>query len=56
MTSGRSNFKKNVADYGMLKEFGNNILVVEGDEWKRQRRICAPAFSDVRASLLAVDR
>lgn len=51
MTSGRSGFRKNVSDYGMLKAFGNNILVVEGDEWKRQRRICAPAFSDVGSSL-----
>lgn len=23
-------------------------MVTEGEEWKRQRRICAPAFSDVR--------
>lgn len=49
MTSGRSSFRKNIDDYGVLKEFGNNILVVEGEEWRRQRRICAPAFSDVRA-------
>ncbi|KAF8607080.1 cytochrome P450 [Ceratobasidium sp. AG-I] len=46
ISSGRSNFGKNTSDYGVLRKFGNNILVVEGDEWKRQRRICAPAFSD----------
>ncbi|KAF8754638.1 cytochrome P450 [Rhizoctonia solani] len=32
--------------YAMLKGFGNNILIVEGEEWKRQRRIVSPAFSD----------
>lgn len=47
MTSGRSAFGKRVSDYGVLRKFGNNILVVEGEEWKRQRRICAPAFSEV---------
>ncbi|KAJ1305196.1 hypothetical protein OPQ81_000226 [Rhizoctonia solani] len=42
----RNDFVKNTESYTILKEFGSNLLVVEGEEWKRQRRIAAPAFSD----------
>ncbi|ELU42400.1 cytochrome P450 [Rhizoctonia solani AG-1 IA] len=42
----RNNFGKKMEYYAMLKGFGNNILIVEGEEWKRQRRIVSPAFSD----------
>lgn len=31
-----------------LKFFGTNVLVTEGHEWKRQRRLTAPSFSEVR--------
>ncbi|KAH7338264.1 cytochrome P450 [Rhizoctonia solani] len=42
----RNNFVKDTDAYTILKGFGSNLLVVEGEEWKRQRRIAAPAFSD----------
>lgn len=42
----RNNFVKSTDEYTLLKGFGSNLLVVEGEEWKRQRRIAAPAFSD----------
>ncbi|KAF8605417.1 cytochrome P450 [Ceratobasidium sp. AG-I] len=42
----RSVFTKNPEDYAPLREFGDNLVTAEGEEWKRQRRICAPAFSD----------
>ncbi|CAE6510176.1 unnamed protein product [Rhizoctonia solani] len=42
----RNHFVKNTESYTILKAFGSNLLVVEGEEWKRQRRIAAPAFSD----------
>ncbi|CUA72573.1 Cytochrome P450 3A31 [Rhizoctonia solani] len=42
----QNHFVKNTDEYTILKGFGSNLLVVEGDEWKRQRRIAAPAFSD----------
>ncbi|CAE6517092.1 unnamed protein product [Rhizoctonia solani] len=42
----RNNFVKDTDAYTVLKGFGSNLLVVEGEEWKRQRRIAAPAFSD----------
>ena len=38
--------------YELLAAFGSNILVTEGDEWKRQRKIAAPAFSEVRVPFL----
>ena len=34
--------------YEVLKFFGSNIVVTEFDEWKRHRKIVAPAFSEVR--------
>ncbi|KAG8747684.1 hypothetical protein FRC11_012266, partial [Ceratobasidium sp. 423] len=48
----RNKFTKNTEDYTILKGFGNNLLVTEGDEWKRQRRIAAPAFSDKNNQLV----
>ncbi|KAG9120132.1 hypothetical protein FRC07_004509 [Ceratobasidium sp. 392] len=46
ITSSKSPFIKQIKDYGTLDVFGPNIVASEGDQWKRQRRICAPAFSD----------
>ncbi|KAG5637048.1 hypothetical protein H0H81_005999 [Sphagnurus paluster] len=31
----------------MLSFFGRNIVASEGEEWKKYRKISAPAFSDV---------
>ncbi|KAF8605416.1 cytochrome P450 [Ceratobasidium sp. AG-I] len=42
----RSAFTKRTEDYASLRGFGDNLLTTEGEQWKRQRRICAPAFSD----------
>ena len=44
----RARFPKPLEVYDLLASFGSNILVTEGDEWKRQRKIAAPAFSEVR--------
>lgn len=46
ISSGRGSFKKSLQEYEILRTFGNNLIVAEGEDWKRQRRICAPAFSD----------
>ena len=43
----RARFPKALDVYKLLSTFGSNILVTEGDEWKRQRKITAPAFSEV---------
>jgi hypothetical protein len=42
------NSVKPVDDYAILRCFGANIVASEGDEWKKVRKITAPAFSDVR--------
>ena len=34
--------------YKILLAFGPNLVASEGDEWKRQRKLVAPAFSEVR--------
>ena len=48
----RARFPKPLEVYDLLASFGSNILVTEGDEWKRQRKIAAPAFSEVRVPFL----
>ncbi|KAF8605375.1 cytochrome P450 [Ceratobasidium sp. AG-I] len=42
----RSGFTKRPSDYEGLNVFGDNLVTTEGEQWKRHRRICAPAFSD----------
>ena len=46
--SSRLRFPKSLQDYRILKFFGSNIIVTEFDEWKRYRKIAAPAFGEVR--------
>ena len=36
----------------MFREYGPNVFSVEGDEWKRQRRILNPAFSPATYALV----
>jgi cytochrome P450 len=33
--------------YRVLAAFGPNIVASEGEEWKKYRKITAPAFSEV---------
>lgn len=47
ITTSRSRFPKAVALYGAFSFFGSNILVSEGEVWKRYRKISAPSFSEV---------
>ncbi|KAK7457059.1 hypothetical protein VKT23_010361 [Stygiomarasmius scandens] len=46
VTSSRARFPKPVRQYTVLTFFGKNIVVSEGEEWKKYRKISAPAFSD----------
>lgn len=32
----------------ILKFFGSNVVVTEGEEWRRHRRLTGPSFSEVR--------
>ncbi|KAI8996609.1 cytochrome P450 [Trametes punicea] len=42
----RTRFPKITKLYHSVKTFGSNIMVTEGEEWKRHRKIAAPAFSE----------
>ncbi|PPQ93732.1 hypothetical protein CVT25_013072 [Psilocybe cyanescens] len=46
ITSSRARFPKPVFQYEILSFFGRNIVASEGEEWKKYRKISAPAFSD----------
>ncbi|THU83303.1 cytochrome P450 [Dendrothele bispora CBS 962.96] len=46
VTSSRARFPKPVEQYTVLSFFGRNIVASEGEEWKKYRKISAPAFSD----------
>ncbi|GLB37921.1 putative cytochrome P450 [Lyophyllum shimeji] len=42
----RTRFQKPVHHYDVLELYGRNLITAEGDEWKKYRKICAPAFSE----------
>jgi len=46
VTSARTRFPKPLEQYKILTFYGSNIVVTEGDEWKRHRKISAPSFSE----------
>ncbi|ETW77984.1 cytochrome P450 monooxygenase 13 [Heterobasidion irregulare TC 32-1] len=46
VTTYRARFPKPVEQYKVLQFFGRNIVASEGEEWKRYRKIVAPAFSE----------
>ncbi|KAJ7583975.1 cytochrome P450 [Mycena floridula] len=50
--SSRTRFPKPVELYESLLFFGSNIVTAEGDEWKKSRKIAAPAFSERNLELV----
>ncbi|GBE81403.1 hypothetical protein SCP_0311320 [Sparassis crispa] len=46
ITASRARFPKPLWQYKVLSFYGSNIVITEGDEWKRHRKITAPAFSE----------
>ncbi|KAF9481511.1 cytochrome P450 [Pholiota conissans] len=52
VTSSRARFPKPVHHYRSLTFFGRNIVASEGAEWKKYRKISAPAFSDRNNALV----
>lgn len=52
MTSNRVKFSKPLAVYKILKFYGSNVVVTEGEEWKRHRKISAPSFSERNTRLV----
>jgi hypothetical protein len=52
MTTRRNDFLKPVEIYSVVDIFGRSMLSSEGDEWKRHRKIVAPAFSEKSNALV----
>ncbi|KAH9962276.1 cytochrome P450 [Lactifluus volemus] len=52
VTTSRARFPKNLQLYGVVAVFGPNIVVSEGDKWKRYRKIVAPPFSEKNNKLV----
>ena len=52
VTTSRAKFTKPLGFYATLTIFGPNIVASEGEEWKKYRKVVAPAFSEVSASHL----
>ena len=52
ITSSRFRFPKATQIYEALNFYGRNIISTEGEEWKKYRKICAPAFNDVSGSYI----
>ncbi|EPS98786.1 hypothetical protein FOMPIDRAFT_1037349 [Fomitopsis schrenkii] len=52
VTSNRVKFSKPLAVYKILKFYGSNVVVTEGEEWKRHRKISAPSFSERNTRLV----
>ncbi|PPQ89474.1 hypothetical protein CVT25_012000 [Psilocybe cyanescens] len=46
ITSSRFRFPKPMEQYIGLSVYGHNIIASEGEDWKKYRKITAPAFSD----------
>ena len=47
ITTYRYRFPKPIFRYQVLAVFGPNIVASVGEEWKKYRKITAPAFSEV---------
>ncbi|PCH40705.1 cytochrome P450 [Wolfiporia cocos MD-104 SS10] len=46
VTNARHRFTKPVENMGVLSFYGENVVVTEHDEWKRHRKVTAPAFTE----------
>ena len=51
----RETWPKPVEEYSILSYFGSNVVIAEGEAWRRQRRVGAPAFSKEMFTRLWVD-
>ncbi|KAG8865470.1 hypothetical protein FRC20_009806 [Serendipita sp. 405] len=43
--AGSTIFPKPIEEYGVLGYFGDNVVIAERGNWRRQRKVSAPAFS-----------
>jgi cytochrome P450 len=52
MTTRRNDFEKPIEVYGIVDIYGSSVLTTEGADWKRHRKIVAPAFSEKSNALV----
>ena|SRR5260221_11212211 len=52
----RFKFPRPAEHYAVLRMFGPNVVASEGEEWKKYRKIAAPAFSEVSPGHLSSPR
>ncbi|KAI0279053.1 cytochrome P450 [Russula aff. rugulosa BPL654] len=52
ITTYRARFPKPIFRYRVISVFGPNIVASEGEEWKKYRKIAAPAFSEKNNKLV----
>jgi hypothetical protein len=48
-------FPKPIEEYTVLSYFGDNLVIAERENWRRQRRVTAPAFSSKMFARLWID-
>jgi cytochrome P450 len=48
----KADFGKPIHQYKILDVFGRNVVTVEGQEWKKHRKITAPQFSEKNNALV----
>ncbi|EAU86303.2 614/534 cytochrome P450 [Coprinopsis cinerea okayama7 len=46
VTSNRQRFQKPTEIYSVLNVYGENVLMVEGEKWKKYKKLTIPAFTD----------
>jgi hypothetical protein len=51
----RQVFPKPIEEYTVLSYFGDNLVIAEHENWRRQRRVTAPAFSSKMFARLWID-
>ena len=52
ITARREHFPKYTKVYGILNQFGHNVLTSEGHSWRVQRKVTAASFNERNAALV----
>ncbi|KJZ78718.1 hypothetical protein HIM_02109 [Hirsutella minnesotensis 3608] len=48
----REQFPKWLASYGILRQFGENVLTAEGPQWRHHRKVTSASFNERNAALV----
>ena len=55
MTTRRNDFPKPLEVYGSIQLFGDNVVTVEGQQWRHHRKITSPPFTEKNNHLVWVE-